>query len=74
MTLFPYTTLFRSYIVSERAGILGTELVAEQIYVKVLDRNDSYAAIEEGVIDRETELIVGTTEELDDRVAIRYKE
>ena len=42
--------------------------------VKVLDRNDSYAAIEEGVIDRETELIVGTTEELDDRVAIRYKE
>lgn len=62
------------YIVSERAGILGTELVAEQIYVKVLDRNDSYAAIEEGVIDRETELIVGTTEELDDRVAIRYKE
>lgn len=62
------------YIVSERSGILGTELVAEQIYVKVLDQNDSYAAIEEGVIDRDTELITDSTEELEDRTVVRYKE
>lgn len=62
------------YIVSERSGILGTELAAEAVYVKVLDQNDSYAAIEEGVIDSETELITGSTEEIEDRAVIRYKE
>ena len=44
------------------------------VYVKVLDQNDTYAAIEEGVISRETELIVGSTEPLEDRAVIRYKE
>lgn len=62
------------YIVSERSGILGTELAAEMVYVKVLDQNDTYAAIEEGVISRETELIVSSTEPLEDRAVIRYKE
>lgn len=62
------------YVVSERAGILGTEIVAEKVYVKVLDKNDSYAALEEGVIDRETELIVSSTEALEDRDVIRYRE
>lgn len=62
------------YIVSERSGILGTELAAEAVHVKVLDQNDSYAAIEEGVIDSETELITGSTEEIKDRAVIRYKE
>ena len=40
----------------------------------MLDQNDSYAAIEEGVIDQETELIVHSTEELEDRAVVRYKE
>ncbi len=62
------------YIVSEKSGILGKELAAEKIYVKVLDQNENYAAIEEGVIDRETELIVTSTENLEDRDVIRYKE
>lgn len=66
----------RNYVdtVSVKSGILGTELAAERVYVKVLDQNDSYAAIEEGVIDRETELIVSSTETLEDRDVIRYKE
>lgn len=62
------------YIVSECSGILGTELAAEMVYVKVLDQNDTYAAIEEGVISRETELIVSSTETLEDKAVIRYKE
>lgn len=62
------------YIVSERSGILGKELAAEKVYVKVLDQNDTYAAIEEGVIDSETELITASTEALEDRDVIRYKE
>ncbi len=62
------------YIVSERSGILGKELTAEIVYVKVLDQNDTYAAIEEGVIDSDTELIVDSTEALEDRDVIRYRE
>lgn len=62
------------YTVSERAGILGKELAAELIYVKVLDQNDKYAAIEEGVISQDMELIVSATEELQDRAVVRYKE
>jgi len=62
------------YIVSEKSGILGKELAAEKVYVKVLDQNENYAAIEEGVIDGETELIVTSTENLEDRDVIRYKE
>ena len=62
------------YIVRERAGILGNELAAEKVYVKVLDQNDRYTAIEEGVIDRDTEVIVSSTEPLEDRMIIRYRE
>jgi len=62
------------YIVSEKEGILGKELAAEIVYVKVLDQNDTWAAIEEGVIDSETELIVSSTEPLNDRDVIRYRE
>lgn len=62
------------YVVSERSGILGKELAAEAVYVKVLDQNDSYAAIEEGVIDSETELILNSTEAIEDRDVVRYKE
>lgn len=62
------------YIVSEKSGILGKELAAEAVYVKVLDKNDSYAAIEEGVIDSETELITDATEPIEDRTVVRYRE
>ena len=62
------------YILNERSGILGPELAAELVYVNVLDQNDRYAAIEEGVIDSDTEVIVSTTEALADRTIVRYKE
>ena len=62
------------YIVRERSGILGKELAAEAVYVKVLEQNDSYAAIEEGVIDRDTELITDSTEPIEDRTVVRYRE
>ena len=42
--------------------------------MKVLDQNDSYAAIEEGMIDSETELITDATETIEDRTVVRYKE
>lgn len=62
------------YIISERSGILGKELAAEAVYVKVLEQNESYAAIEEGMIDSETELITNSTEPIEDRTVVRYRE
>lgn len=62
------------YILKERSGILGPELAAELVYVNVLDQNDKYAALEEGIIDSETEVITSTTEPLADRTIVRYKE
>lgn len=62
------------YTLKEKSGILGPELAAETVYVNILDQNDKYAAIEEGIIDRETEIITSTTEPLTDRAIIRYKE
>ncbi len=62
------------YTVSSRSGILGEELAAEQVFVRVLDKNERFAAVEEGVIDRDMELIVDSTEEIGDRAVIRYKE
>lgn len=62
------------YTLKEKSGILGPELAAELVYVNILDQNNSYAAIEEGVIDSKTEIIVTTTEPLEDRTIVRYKE
>lgn len=62
------------YTLKEKSGILGPELAAETVYVNILDQNDKYAAIEEGIIDSETEIITSTTEPLTDRAIIRYKE
>lgn len=62
------------YTLKERSGILGPELAAEFIYVNVLDKNDKYAALEEGIIDSDTEVITSTTEALEDRTIVRYKE
>ena len=62
------------YVLSERSGILGVELVAEQVYVKTLDKNESTVALEGGVIDSDSELIVSSTESLEDGDVVRYKE
>ena len=62
------------YTLKEKSGILGPELAAELVYVNVLDKNDKYAALEEGIIDSDTEVITSTTEALTDRTIVRYKE
>lgn len=62
------------YTLKEKSGILGPELAVELVYVNVLDKNDKYAALEEGIIDSDTEIITSTTEALEDRVIVRYKE
>ena len=66
----------RKYVltVGERSGILGPEFVARKTYVTVLDQNDSQAALEEGGLSGEEEVITDYSGEIADGDVVRYKE
>lgn len=66
----------RKYVltVGERSGILGPEFVARKTYVTVLDQNDSQAALEEGGLSGDEEIITDYTGEIADGDVVRYKE
>ncbi len=59
------------YLVGEREGILGKERYAEMRYVKVLDANDSYAALENGSVAKEEEVIIGSDKEVENNMVVR---
>lgn len=52
------------YVLKEREGILGKECYADEMNVKVIDKNDSWAAIEEGVLEKDSQVILSSTKEL----------
>lgn len=62
------------YLLKERSGILGAELTARKVYVKVLDQNESEAALEEGSVLAGDEVITDWTKELSDGTVVRYME
>lgn len=51
------------YVVKEREGILGNEYYVEQIFVKVLDENEHWAAVE-GALDDKSQIVVSVTAEI----------
>ena len=53
---------------------MGPEFVARKTYVTVLDQNDSQAALEEGGLSGEEEVITDYTGEIADGDVVRYKE
>ncbi|MBO5032089.1 MAG: biotin/lipoyl-binding protein [Lachnospiraceae bacterium] len=55
---------FYIYILNEKTGILGNEYYAEKIKVQIADRNDKYAAVSEGTISEDTQVIIFSSEEL----------
>lgn len=59
------------YVMEETETILGTELAARKRMVKVLDFNDSYAAIEPGVIDETDLIITAATKQFEDGDVVR---
>lgn len=62
------------FVLSKKDGILGEELAARKVYVTILEQNNNYTAIEEGIIDGNTEVIVSATKELKDGSIVRYME
>jgi hypothetical protein len=59
------------YTLNERAGILGNEYYVEKLKVQVADKNDIYAAIESGVISKDTEIIIYSGKELEQGEVVR---
>lgn len=51
------------YAVGEREGILGTEYYIRELPVKILDQNDTWAAIESEAVDADTMLVISSTKE-----------
>lgn len=61
------------YLVGEREGILGRERYVEMRYVKVEDMNDSYAALENGEVSKEEQVITGSDKEIGNNTVIRVE-
>lgn len=59
------------YLAVEREGILGTERYVEMRYVKVLDQNDDYAALEDGSVSKDEQIIIDSDKAVENNAVIR---
>lgn len=59
------------YVLEERAGILGMEYYIEEVNIKILDENESWAAIE-GAISKDSLLIENSTKEIKNGDIVRW--
>ncbi len=62
------------YVLKEREGILGQEYYVDEMNVKVIDKNDNWAAIEEGAVDKESRIILSATKEIKKGETVRWEE
>ncbi len=62
------------YVLKEREGILGQEYYVDEINVSVIDKNDNWAAIEEGTVDKESKIILSATKEVKTGESVRWEE
>lgn len=60
------------YAIKEREGILGKEYYVEEITVQILDENETWTALGEGSIDKETQIIASATKEIKKGDAVRW--
>ncbi len=61
-------------VLQEEKGVLGTELVVRRLNVQVMDKNDTDAALEEGLLTRDQEIVNSSTRMIDDGSKVRRME
>lgn len=61
-------------VTEEISTVLGTELTARRVNVNVLDKNTEYAALEEGGITTDQNVIVGSDRSLEADARVRLDE
>ena len=62
------------YVLKEREGILGPEFYVEEVNVKILDQNDSWAAIESAALDSESKIVISSDKEFKKGDVVRWAE
>lgn len=62
------------YVLKTREGILGEEYYVEEVNVRVLDENDSWVAVEYGVIDNDSLIIISADKEIRKGDTVRWVE
>lgn len=58
-------------VVQEEQGVLGTELVVRSLNVQVIDKNETNAALEEGLLTRDQEIVSSSTRMIQDGSRVR---
>lgn len=58
-------------VLQEEQGVLGTQLVARRLNVEVLDKNDKEAALDEGLLTRDQEIISSSSRMIQDGSRVR---
>lgn len=62
------------FVLKEREGILGQEYYIDEINVKVLDKNDTWVALEPGVVDQDSLIVLSSTKEMKKGEAVRWEQ
>lgn len=62
---------FYVYIAEEQRGILGTEWKVRKVFVRILDRNDTAAAIQSMELTTESQIVSGANKPLSDGDTVR---
>lgn len=67
-------TSFFVYVLKEREGILGQEYYIDEAVVKVIDQNESWVAIDDGLLTKDSKIISSSTKEIAKGDVVRWEE
>lgn len=61
------------YVLKEREGILGQEYYIDEVNVKINDRNESWVAVDDGMLDKDSKIIASSTKEFKRGDVVRWE-
>ena len=65
---------FFVYVLKEREGILGQEYYIDEAVVKIVDQNENWAAIDDGLLTKDSKIIASSTKEIKKGDVVRWEE
>lgn len=65
---------FFVYVLKEREGILGQEYYIDEAVVKIIDQNENWAAIDDGILSKDSKIISSSTKEIKKGDVVRWEE
>ena len=62
------------YVLKEREGILGQEYYVDEANVRIIDKNEAWAAIDDGILAKDSRIIMSSTKEYKKGDVVRWEE